>query len=80
MPAVCSVCYHTFKHKYGLDQVETRFFQTLSMFSKGKLYQEDELSEVRLCGALAEELGQVHGRGRWTITIIITRPKPAYGR
>ena len=28
--------------------------------------QEDELSEVRLCGALAGELGHAHGRGRWT--------------
>ena len=24
MPAVCSVCYHTFKHKYGLDQVQQK--------------------------------------------------------
>ena len=48
-----------------------KIYQTLLVFSKGKRSQEDELSEVRLCGALAEELGQVHGRGRWTITIII---------
>ena len=27
MPAVCSVCYHTFKHKYGLDQVYVQQIQ-----------------------------------------------------
>ena len=37
MPAVCSVCYHTFKHKYGLDQVETRFTRLSQCFQRGNV-------------------------------------------
>ena len=24
MPAVCSICYHTYKRKYGLDEVKNK--------------------------------------------------------
>ena len=96
MPAVCSVCYHTFKHKYGLDQVGaantantntnmySKYSKTISYHpTKGPpcdwdgkylmdpTRQEDELSEIRLCGALAGELGEAHGRGRWIIISIL---------
>ena len=45
MPAVCSICYHSFKHKYGMDKVSQT---ALPFCSSGDTFQEAE-SEVRVC-------------------------------
>ena len=52
MPAVCSICYHTFKHKYGLEPV--RHCEAALHWVPGSV-QDGELGEVHvfLNGAVA---------------------------
>ena len=50
MPAVCSICFHTFKHKYGLQSEEDGIEEKVRNYKtmQDKFYSSFKLSDLRL--------------------------------